>query len=147
MEEKMAELHDLGPEMMPLVGLLKHTSTGFVGEKKNYNFQPNITQYEKWFASTIEWVPTEGKFKARVIVKNKNSNDSVVFNSWHQDYNDAERAIAHLKDSMAGTAERPIYNIFGETIDIHTSDMGGGNLTNVTEVLALIWSMMDGTTP
>ncbi len=116
---------------------------GTLGEKKNYNFQPGVTQYELWPFSTIEWVASEGKYKARAIVKHKTTNDMVVFNSWHQDYGDAERPIDLLRHSLQGTAERPIYNIFGETIDVHTADIGSGSPVNVTEVLALIWSMTE----
>jgi hypothetical protein len=31
-------------------------------------------------------------------------------------------------------------NIYGEVIDVHTADHGGGQTVNVIEVLALIWS-------
>ncbi len=117
--------------------------TAAIGEKKNYNFQPEVTEYELWPFSTIEWVPAEGKYKARAIVRHKTTHDMVVFNSWHQDYGDAERPIDLLRHSLQGTAERPIYNIFGETIEVHTADIGGGSVVNVTEVLALIWSMTE----
>ena len=58
-------------------------------------------------------------------------------------YLDAERAIDIVMHTLAGSAERPVYNIFGEAIDIHASDHGGGNLVNVTEVPALIRSMTE----
>jgi hypothetical protein len=122
-------------------GTLKIMST--LGERKNYNFQPSVTEYELWPFSTIEWVASEGKYKARAIVQHKTTDDLVVFNSWHQDYGDAERPIDLLRHSLQGTAERPIYNIFAETIDIHTADIGSGSLVNVTEVLAIIWSMSE----
>ena len=64
--------------------------TAALGEKKNYNFQPEVTEYKLWPFSTIEWVPAEGKYKARAIVRHKTTHDMVVFNSWHQDYGDAE---------------------------------------------------------
>jgi hypothetical protein len=133
------------PELGDLLGLPR--TVGTIGEKKNYNFQPGVTQYVLWPFSTIEWEPDEDKYKARVIVRHQKTNDSVVFNSWHQDYSDAERAIDIVRHTLAGTAERPVYNIFGETIHIHTSDHGGGTIVNVTEVLALIWSMTEGPTP
>src|SRR5262245_24779870 len=91
-------------------------SLAVIGEKKNYNFQPEVTVYELWPFSTIEWVAGEGKYKARAIVQHKTTHDNVVFNSWHQDFGDAERAIDLVRHSLKGTAERPIYNIFGETI-------------------------------
>ena len=68
--------------------------------------------------------------------------DIVAFNSWHQDFADAERAIALLSDSLNGIGARRVYNIFAETIEVHTSDLGGGTIVNVSEVQALIWSMM-----
>lgn len=128
-------------ELGSLLGLSRIAGT--IGEKKNYNFQPGVSQYVLWPFSTIEWEPNEGKYKARVIVRHQSTNDSIVFNSWHQDYADAERAIDIVRHTLDGTAERPVYNIFGETIDMHTSDHGGGNVVNVTEVLALIWSMTE----
>ncbi len=114
-----------------------------IGEKKNYNFQPEVTEYELWPFSTIEWVAAEGKYRARAMVQHRTTHDLVAFNSWHQDYGDAERPIDLLRHSLQGTAERPIYNIFGETIEVHTADIGGGSVVNVTEVLALIWSMTE----
>jgi hypothetical protein len=112
-----------------------------IGEKNNYNLQPEVTEYKLWPFSTIEWATTENKFHARVIVQHKTSNDMVVFNSWHQDFNDAERAIALVSDSLRGVGERRVYNIFGEVTEVHTSDIGGGTIVNVIEVLALLWSM------
>jgi len=117
--------------------------TAMLGERKNYNFQPGVTEYDLWPFSTIEWDASKEKYKARAIVQHKTTNDLVVFNSWHQDYGDAERPIDLLRHSLQGTAERPIYNIFGETIDIHTADIGSGPPVNVTEVLAIIWSMTE----
>jgi hypothetical protein len=116
-------------------------SVGYVGEKKNYNLVPASTEFELWSASTIEWVPNEGKFKARVILKYKVSEDIVVLNSWHQDFSDAERAIDLIRNSLEQVGSRRAYNVFGETIEIHTSPSAGGGSHNVTEVLALIWSM------
>jgi hypothetical protein len=114
---------------------------GVVGEKKNYNFQPGVTVYQLWPFSTIEWVADQNKYRARAIVQHMTTRDLVAFNSWHEDFSDAERAIDLVSDSLSGVGERHVYNIFGETIDIHTADIGGGPPVNVTEVLALIWSM------
>jgi hypothetical protein len=114
-----------------------------IGEKMNYNFQPEVTDYELWPYSTIEWVAAEGKYRARAIVQHRTTHDLVAFNSWHQGFGDAERPIDLLRHSLLGTAERPVYNIFGETIETHTADIGGGSVVNVTEVLALIWSMTE----
>ena len=102
-----------------------------------------MTEYDLWPFSTIEWVAAEGKYRARAMVQHNTTHDMVAFNSWHQDYGDAERPIDLLRHSLQGTAERPIYNIFGETIEVHTADIGGGSVVNVTEVLALIWSMTE----
>ena len=65
----------------------------------------------------------------------------VAFNSWHEDFGDAERAIDLLSDSLSEVGERHVYNIFGEIIEVHTADIGGGPPVHVFEVLALIWSM------
>ena len=118
-----------------------------VGEKRNYNFQLGVTEYELWPFSTIEWVADKNRFRARAMVRHTVTSNSVAFNSWHQDFADAERAIALLSDSLSGIGARRVYNIFGETIAVHTSDVGGGKLITVSEVLALIWSMMQAMTP
>lgn len=115
--------------------------TSVVGERKNYNFQPGVTEYDLWPFSTIEWVAAEGKYRARAMVQHRTTHDLVAFNSWHQDFGDAERPIDLLRHSLQGTAERPVYNIFGETLEVHTADIG--TVVNVTEVLALIWSMTE----
>jgi len=123
-----------------LLGGLKFLS-GMVGDKKNYNFQPEVTEYQLWPFSTIEWVTDQNKYRARVIVQHKMTGDLTAFNSWHEDFPDAERAIDLVSDSLSEVGERHVYNIFGETIELHTADIGGGTPVNVTEVLALIWSM------
>ena len=71
----------------------------------------------------------------------------VAFNSWHQDFADAEQAISLVSDSLNGVVQRRVYNVFGEIIEVHTADIGGGPPVNVTEVLALIWSMQQVATP
>ena len=112
-----------------------------LGERKNYNLQPEVTEYRLWPFSTIEWVVDQSRYRARAIIQHKTTQDMVAFNSWHQDFSDAERAIALLSDSLNGIGARRVYNVFGETTEIHTSDIGGGHVINVFEVLALIWSM------
>lgn len=112
-----------------------------IGERRNYNLQEGVTEYHLWPFSTIEWVVEQGKYRARAIIQNIATKDMVAFNSWHQDFSDAERAIALLADSLNGIGDRRVYNVFGETIEIHTADIGGGSVVNVIEVLALIWSM------
>ncbi len=116
-------------------------SVGVIGEKKNYNLQPGVTVYQLWPFSTIEWVVDQNKYRARAIVQHVTTRDLVAFNSWHEDFSDAERAIDLVSDSLSGVGERHVYNIFGETIEVHAADIGGGPPVNVTEVLALIWSM------
>ena len=112
-------------------------NTGVLGERRNYNLQPDVTEYQLWPFSTIEWVAAEKKYRARAVIQHKTTGDIVAFNSWHQDFADAERPIELVSDSLGGVGQRRVYNIFGETIEVHTS--GGG--LNVTEVLSLIWSM------
>jgi hypothetical protein len=114
----------------------------YVGEKKNYNLQPGVTEYQLWSASTIEWVADQGKFKARVLLEQTVTKDIVALNSWHQDFADAERAIDLVRNSLNQVGDRRVYNVFGETIDVHTSPSPGGTSHYVIEVLALIWSMM-----
>ena len=114
-----------------------------IGEKKNYNFQPGVTVYQLWPFSTIEWVGDRDRYKARVIVQESRTRNLVAFNSWHEDFADAERAIALVSDSLNGVGDRRVYNIFGEIIELHTADIGAGAPVRVTEVLALIWSMQE----
>lgn len=135
-----ASMRRMGEAGIDFTGL---KSSSVIGEKKNYNFQPEVTEYNLWPFSTIEWVAAEGKYRARAMVQHKTTHNLVAFNSMHQDFGDAERPIDLLRHSLQGTAERPVYNIFGETIEVHTADIGGGAIVNVTEVLALIWSMTE----
>ena len=111
--------------------------------KANYNLQPGVTEYGLWPFSTIEFAPDQKRFIARAMIENKKTKDIVAFNSSHEDYADAERAIALLTDSLNGVGERRIYNIFAETKEVHMSDHGGGNIVTVTEVTPLIWSMQE----
>ena len=113
--------------------------------KENYNLQAGVTQFKLWPFSTIEWLAGEKRFKARAIIQNKNTRDLVAFNSSHEEYDDAERAIALLSDSMKGIGMRRLYNIFAETIEIHVADIGGGPPVTVTEVRPRIWSMQEFT--
>jgi hypothetical protein len=76
-----------------------------------------------------------------VILQHTTTDNLVAVNSWHQDFADAERAIDLVSDSLSGVAERHVYNIFDETIGVHTADIGPGPAVTVTEVLGLIWSM------
>jgi len=112
-----------------------------VGERKNYNLQPEVTEYKLWPFSTIEWVTDQGKFRARAMIQNKTTSDIVVFNSWHTEFSDAERPIALISDSLNGIGNRKVYNVWAETLEVHSSDIGGGTMINVIETLALIWSM------
>ena len=117
-------------------------SGGTVGEKKNYNLQPGVTEYQLWAASTIEWVVAQSKYKARALLEHKTSNNIVAINSWHEDFADAERTIDLVRNSLNGVGDRKVYNIWGETIEVHTSPRPDGSTVYVIEVLGLIWSMM-----
>ena len=113
-----------------------------VGERRNYDIQPDANEYQLWPYSTIEWTSAQNKYRARVMIQDKKTRDHVAFNSWHQDFADAERAIALVSDSVRGVGPRRVYNIFGETIEANTTPgVGGEPPANVAEVLALIWSM------
>jgi len=133
-EKALAQVTD-----MALAGL--KSMGGIIGERRNYNLQPSVTEYRLLPFSTIEWVGDQSKYRARVIIEHQATSNNVVFNSWHQDFADAERAIALISDSLNGIGPRRAYNVFGETLEVHTADHGGGVLVTVTEVLALIWSM------
>jgi len=135
-----------GMHFDPSLGALK-APTAIVGERRNFNLQPKLTEYQLWPFSTIEWITAENRYRARAILENKTTHDNVVFNSYHQAYTDAERAIAVISDSMHGAGARRVYNVFGEVIDVHTADHGGGVVVNVVEVLALIWSMNEVSAP
>lgn len=111
--------------------------------KANYNLQPGVTEYRLWPFSTIEWAADQKRFIARGMVEHKTTKDIVAFNSSHEDYADAERAIDLLADSLNGTGQRRIYNIFAETKEVHMSDHGGGQIVTVTEVTPLIWSLQE----
>jgi len=135
-----------GMHFDPSLGALK-VPVAIVGERRNFNLQPEATEYRLWPFSTIEWITAENRYRARAILENKTTHDNVVFNSYHQAYIDAERAIAAISDSMHGAGARRVYNVFGEVIDVHTADHGGGVVVNVIEVLALIWSMNEVSVP
>src|SRR6266481_8992194 len=96
------------------------------GERRNYNLQPEVTEYQLWPFSTIEWLADENRYRARAMIEHKTTHDNVAFNSYHQAYVDAERAIAVISDSLHGVGARRVYNVFGEVIDVHTADHGGG---------------------
>lgn len=115
-----------------------------VGERRNYNFQ-DPDNYTVWPFSTIEQLDEEEQggckcYRARVIVVGNKVDEglNIVFNSYHQDFSDAERAIEFAKEKIP-TGE--VYNIFGETFDVHTADHGGGKIVTVVEVRVVIWSM------
>jgi hypothetical protein len=132
---------DKGPAVDLTLAALKAKCA--VGERKNYNFQGS--DYTYWPFATIEQLPEEHgyKYKARAIVVDASEDTyHVVFNSYHQDYGDAERAIAAVRESLTG--DGPLYNIFAETIETH-SHTSAGKLITVCETLALIWSFQYST--
>lgn len=103
-----------------------------VGEKKNYN----LVNYTQYAIGTIEWVKNENRYRARVGFTG--AEGFVYFNSYHQGFKDAERMINFVKD---GKVSGKLYNIFGETIDVHTTPTRGPKgETTVIEVLGLIYS-------
>jgi hypothetical protein len=128
MEVTMAGKMRLKPIVLPAVG-----------EKRNYNFQ-DPANYSLWPFTTIEQLPAEKRYRARVAIVGgtHDSGIHIVFNSYHKDFSDAERAINFVREKMPSGE---LYNIFAETIDVHTSDVGGGSIVTVAEVLALVYSM------
>jgi hypothetical protein len=113
--------------------------------RESDKLHPNsCTQYILWNYSTIEWAATEGKYRARALVKHKTT--IVAFNSWHQDYADAQRPIELVSNAFKQVGEWRVYNIFAETIEVHASPYGTCTI-NVYEVQGLIWSMQCFATP
>jgi hypothetical protein len=110
-------------------------------ERRNYNLQTGVTEYQLWPFSTIERVHGKNEYRARVMIQHKVTKNIVSFNSMHENYADAESAIDLVSDSLSGIGERRVYNVFGETIETHTSDIGTGAPIQVAEVRALIWSL------
>ena len=100
-----------------------------IGEKKNYN----LIQFTQYHVSTIEYVVSEKRYHARVGFTG--SEGYVFFNSYHEDFSDAEHTINFVKE---GKSTGSLYNIFGETIAVNTSP----TLGQVTEVLSLIYSFV-----
>jgi hypothetical protein len=124
------------PDVNTLLGREDRLKSPAVGERRNYNFQG--TEYTFWPYWTIEQLAAgERRYKARAIVTDTRGNN-VVFTSYHEDYLDAERAIDAVRESLTG--DGALYNIFAETIEIHTADHGGGHIVQVVETLVLIWS-------
>jgi hypothetical protein len=106
--------------------------TSTVGEKKNYN----LKDYTQYSIGTIEWVPSQNRYQARVGFTG--AEGFVFFNSYHQSFADAQHAINFVKD---GKGNGYLYNIFAETIEVHTTPTPGPNgETTVVEVLSLIYS-------
>ena len=99
------------------------------GERNNYN----LSQYTQYHVSTIEYVVAEKRYRARIGFTN--SDGYVFFNSNHEDFLDAEHTINFVKE---GKTSGKLYNIFAETIEVHTSP----SLGQVTEVLSLIYSFV-----
>jgi hypothetical protein len=103
-----------------------------VGEKKNYNLQ-NYLQYG---IGTIEWIKNENRYRARVGFTGPEG--FVYFNSYHQSFEDAQHTINFVKE---GKTSGKLYNIFGETLEVHiTPTPGPHGETTVVEVLGLIYS-------
>jgi|MudIll2142460700_1097286.scaffolds.fasta_scaffold429642_2 hypothetical protein len=116
------------PTPMPVYIPLKQ----MIGEKKNYN----LVNYTQYGIGTIEWVKNENRYQARVGFTGNQG--FVFFNSYHQDFNDAERMINFVKE---GKVSGKLYNIFGETVEVHTTPTPGPHgETTVAEVLGLIYS-------
>ncbi len=140
----MSETAKPSPKITPgneltLAGLT--TTGGMVGEWRSYSLDPPNTEYELWPYSTIAWVAEKDKYRARVIIQHKTTFDAVVFNSWHEDFADAERAIDLLSNTMRGVGKRRVYFISGEIIAVSTSPPGSGSHPSITEVLVEMWSM------
>ena len=113
-----------------------------VGDQLNYNLDAGI-EYQLWPYSTIEWIAAENRYRARALIEHKTTHDNVAFNSYHQTYADAERAIAVISDRFHDIGTRPVYNVYGQVIEVHTSEHGPGQTVNIVEVLALLWSFQE----
>lgn len=102
-----------------------------VGEKRNYN----LAGYTQYNVATIENTSTPKGYRARVGFKGPEG--YVFFNSDHEDFDDAQRMVNFVKD---GKANGKLYNIFAQTIDIHTSQISPKKTETTFEVLGLIYS-------
>ena len=97
---------DIGKVPMDMLPLHLHS----VGEKRNYN----LSNFDLYSVGTIEYEPVENRFHSRIGFENKDVTEHVWFNSYHKNFDDAERAIVFVKE---GKASGKLYNIFGETIE------------------------------
>ena len=122
----MAEKIDIAEVPKDLLPVHLHAA----GERRNYN----LSGFDLYAVGTIEYEPVENRFHSRIGFENKTVTEHVFFNSYHRNFDDAERAINFVKE---GKASGKLYNIFGETIDVHTSPSFSGP---IIEVLALIYS-------
>ena len=114
-------------DIKELVKLLPACS---VGQRSNYN----LAQYTFYSVGTIEWEGSANRYHARVGFTAPDGH-YVFFNSYHPSFEDAEHTVHYVRD---GKASGNLYNIYGETIDVHTSPTLG--LT--CEVLSLIYSFV-----
>ncbi len=101
-----------------------------IGEKRNYN----LDEYDLYAVGTIEYEQEKNRFQARIGFQDSHGTETIFFNSYHQNFNDAQSAINFVKE---GKESGKLYNIFGETTDVHTSPSFPGP---IIEVLALIYS-------
>jgi hypothetical protein len=102
-----------------------------VGEKKNYN----LAGYTQYKVATIEATTPVKGYRARIGFQGPEG--IVFFNSDHQDLSDAERMVNFVRE---GKSNGRLYNIFGQTIDVHSSQIGPSTSVTTVEVLGLIYS-------
>lgn len=122
------------PRVVKPAMMIKKVPAGLstLGEKKNYN----LRNYEFYAIGTIEYDPSSGLFKARVGFTG--AEGFVFFNSYHKNFDDAHYTVNFIKD---GKASGKLYNIFAQTIEVHTTPTPGPHgETTVVEVLGIIYS-------
>jgi hypothetical protein len=101
-----------------------------VGVRTNYN----LAEYSYYNVATIEWETSNNRYHARVGFTAPDGH-YVFFNSYHDDFTDAEHTINFVRE---GKANGKLYNIYAETIDVHISP----TLGITCEVPSLIYSFV-----
>jgi len=94
----------------------------------------NLAEYNYYNVATIEWETSNNRYHARVGFTAPDGH-YVFFNSYHDDFTDAEHTINFVRE---GKANGKLYNIYAETIDVHISP----TLGITCEVLSLIYHLL-----
>lgn len=78
-----------------------------------------MVNFDLYSVGAIVYKPAEDRFHFRVGIENKGVTEYGFFNCFHDNFDDAERSInIVVVESNAGGK---LYNVFAETIEVHTS--------------------------